>query len=345
MSQIYRKSVKVFIVAVLVINFSGLVLHDVQAAAVTVSVSSPANASFAALTATDVTFGYTTSSTEFENGDSITVSIQPDLAGALADCTSATTDADGDATPDGAFNSGSFSSSTAVYEFTAPTTTASTTGIDLCIRFPAATTTGNYSIAITDDNDNDLGAALVYVGDDNDVTVTAQVTPTLAFNIRDAVDSTDTNECELGVLSIASVSTCSYRLKVTTNSQNGYTVNVDTDGDLRVSGSGDVADGLDIDPVVENNTVVSGTEAYGVEFNGGAATVGAITESGDFNDDDTPLPINSATAIYSSSGSNNPAASSDTTNTALVTHRATVDGDTLSGAYSHIVTYTVTASF
>jgi hypothetical protein len=165
----------------------------------------------------------------------------------------------------------------------------------------------------------------------------------LSFAIRNTSDTSDTNACNLGVLDTTTVDTCGYRLKPSTNSSSGYTVQIDSDGDLRKSGSGDVADDLDIDLIVENNTVSAGTEGYGIALNGGSATGGNITESGDFNDDDTPIPFTN-TDIYTSDGPNAPSAT-DTTNTALVTHRASVDSDTETGNYSHTVTYYVSASF
>ena len=200
-----------------------------------------------------------------------------------------------------------------------------------------------YSFVITTQV-GDYGGALQYVGDDNDVTVTAVVTPLLAFSIRNSADTSDTNACALGTLVLTSVNTCAYRLKVTTNSASGYTVTINTDGDLRKSGSGDVSDANDIDLITEDTTVTSGTEGYGIAFVGGASTTGSITESGNFNDDDTPLPISAPTTLYTSSGGNSPA-TTDTTNTALVTHRAAIDGGTQTGNYSQIVTYTATASF
>ena len=331
-----------FALAIVVSFIFPLLSTDSKAAGVGVTVSAPADAEFPASTETDVTFGYTTSATEYANADVITVEIAPAVAAAVAGCTSPTTDIDTDTTTDGAF--GTFTTTGAVYTLTAATTTASSTGVDLCLKFPATTATGIYSIAITDDNDNDFGAALVYVGDDNDVTVTAAVQPLLSFAIRNTADNGDTNTCDLGVLDTTTVFTCSYRLKPSTNSASGYTVQINSDGDLRSSGSGDVADSLDIDLVTEDTTVTAGTEDYGIAFVGGAATGGNITESGDFNDDDTPIPISSATNIYTSDGPNNPT-STDTTNTALVTHRAAMDFDTLTGTYSQIVTYYVSASF
>lgn len=291
-----------------------------------------------AATATDVTFSYK-SSAEFASGDTITLSFSPAVS-AVAQCDTATVDADGDLTNDGAL--GSLTTSGAVYTFTAATTTASTGGVDLCLKVTAAT--GNYSLAFTDykyadPTDNDFGAAMLYAGDDNDVLVTAQVQPTLAFVIRTAADDADTNVCELGVLSMATVNECSYRLKVTTNSDSGFMTQVTTDGGLR---DDEVPTNV-IDAVAEDSVVTAGNEEYGVEFAGGAVTGGSVTEEGDFVDDDTPLPT-SATDMYSADGNNNPTAT-DTTNTALVTHRASVDADTATGNYYQTVTYTVTASF
>jgi hypothetical protein len=204
------------------------------------------------------------------------------------------------------------------------------------------TTVGNYAISIV--TTFDYGAFFFYVGDDNDVNITGSVTPILAFAIRNSADTADTNACPLGALTLAGVNTCAYRLKVTTNATSGYTVQVTTDGDLRKSGSGDVADNLDIDLIVENNTVTAGTEGYGIAFVGGSVTGGgSCTEQGDFNDDDTPLPM-SATNLVICSSPNAPA-SPDTTNTSLVTHRAAMDGNTTAGYYSQVSTYYVSASF
>jgi len=202
----------------------------------------------------------------------------------------------------------------------------------------APSTAGNYSYVVTTTagTSGDFGAALQYIGDDNDVLVTAQVQPTLAFAIRNDGDTADTNVCQLGVLSMTAVKTCAYRLKVTTNADSGFTVTM--------ASSGALTDGTnDINAITEGSTVAAGTEGYGVAFAGGAITGGNVTEQGDFTDDDTPVPVPS-TNLYIADGNNNPIAI-DTTNTALVTHRAAVDANTNTGNYSQTVTYTVTASF
>lgn len=333
-----------FISVIVLASFSlvPINLAKVQAAGVALTIVTPSNGEFNASTQTDVSFRYLASATQFASGNTVIVTISPALAGAVSACATPTTDADGDTTTDGSF--GSFTTTGATYTFSAATTTATTgSGVTFCLRFANTTTTGIYSIAVTDNNDNDFGAALVYVGDDNDVTITAVVAPTLAMAIRNNADTADTNACALGSLTVSAVNTCDYRIKVTTNAASGYTVNFLADGDLRRSGSGDVADADDIDLVVENNTVSAGTEAYGVALTGGSATGGSITESGNFNDDDTPIP-NTSTSLYTASGPNNPGAT-DTTNTALVTHRAAIDGGTNTGNYNQVVTYRVTATF
>jgi hypothetical protein len=333
-----KKTISIITGLILLFN---LISMEAHAAGVSIDVTSPSNGEFAASTATDVTFRYDPSSSEFSTSDTIVVSIEPALPNALTDCTSPTTDIDNDTSADGSF--GSFTTSGATYTFSGSTTQATTNYATLCVRFPNTTTTDIYSISIDDDNDYDYGSTLVYVGDDNDVTVTATVTPVLSFAIRNSSDTSDTNACNLGVLDTQSVDTCSYRLKPSTNSSSGFTVQIASDGDLRRSGSGDVSDDLDIDLIIENNTVSSGTEGYGIALNGGSATGGSITEEGDFNDDDTPIPISNAD-LYSSNGPNAPG-STDTTNTALVTHRAAIDSETETGNYSHTVTYYVSASF
>ncbi len=338
-----NKSIFALLVLIMFVFFQYFVYSSpIYASGVSLDVTSPTDGEFDASTDTDVTFDYTPSSTEFGIGDIITIVISPSVVSAVDDCASATDDLDQDTTTDGSF--GSFTTSGAVYTVSAATTQATGTDAEMCLNFQNDTVAGIYSISFYDDNDNDYGSALIYVGDDNDVTVTGEVQPTLSFAIRNSTDTSDTNACDLGVLDISSVSTCEYRLKPATNASSGYTVQIDSDGDLRRSGSGDVADSEDIDPVTENNTVGAGTEDYGIAFNGGSATGGNITESGDFNDDDTPIPISSKTNLYTSDGPNSPS-SPDTTNTALVTHRAAIDNSTNTGNYSHTISYYASASF
>ncbi len=303
--------------------------------------------SLAASTATEVNYHYVSTS-EYGIGDSVSIVAAAGVT--VANCASPTTDADADTSIDG---SSLVVSSTYTYLFSAPTTTASSAGVDFCIKYTAAT--GNYSVTFIDDKaidaNNDFGGALLYVGDANDVTVTAQVQPILSFVIRNSTDSTNTNSCNLGVLTPASVNECAYRLKIGTNSSSGYVVSVLSDGDLRRSGSGNVADSEDLDRVTDGSgSIASGTEAYGIKLDGNSTSTGTpVTEGTDagfnYSNDDTPLPItgvDTLKTLYTATTVNDP---TTTSHSALITHRATIDTGTSTGNYQQIVTYTVTANF
>lgn len=243
------------------------------------------------------------------------------------------------------------STSNPVLTITGVTCTAATpaTVVVAASRLAASATAGNYGIFVT--SPADTGAFFYYVGDENDVQINATVDSVLSFVIRNTADNADQpnvgggavgpNLCDLGNLSAGGVQTCSYRLKVATNASGGYVVTLATDGSLRK--------GSDfINNVAENTLVTAGTEGYGIEFNGGAATVGSVTESGDFADDDTPIATGLVaginTSLYSVNGPNNPTGT-DTTNTALVTHRAESDAGTPAGQYTQLATYTVAPNY
>lgn len=221
-------------------------------------------------------------------------------------------------------------------------------------HFQMPVTAGNYSWSVITKTSStgdtlDYGAILQYVGDDNDVFVTASVNPVLAFAIRNDTNTGDTNICPLGTLSLTGVNTCSYYLKVATNAEDGYTVNVASDGDLRKSGSGDVTDDLDLDPIADDSTVAFGTEGYGIALVAGLASGGTVTETNgaglNWATDDTPMPIASE-SMYSSDGTNNPDAQGTPTNyMAFVTHRAAMDADTAAGTYYQTVTYVASPNF
>lgn len=318
------------------------VFHKVNASGVATTLSVT---NIAASTATETSLHYVASN-QFAAGDVIKINVPSAVT--LANCATPTTDADYDTSGSVADGSSGVSGTTYTYTFSGPTTLATTSGVTFCIKVSAIA--GNYSVAFNETEvtrtNEDYGAALFYVGSANVVTVTAEVQPSLAFVIRDSADSTDTNTCALGLLTLVSVGQCSYRLKVTTNSTSGYTVQVNTDGDLRRSGSGDVADALDIDPVSAGVSITSGTERYGVNVAAGSATGGSTpTLAGVFATPDSPLPISSPTNLYTVAGINSPAASGDTTNTALVTHKAAIAGKTYTGNYTQLVTYTVAANF
>jgi len=221
----------------------------------------------------------------------------------------------------------------------------------------ASSSAANYAIHIQTSVDS--GSFFFYVGDENNVQVTASVDNVLSFVVRNSADTADQanvgalaigpNLCDLGNLSTAGVQTCAYRLKVATNANNGYYVQVLVDGDLRKADHS-------ITNTASGSAVTSGAEGYNVVLAAGSATTGTVTECDGVittgncladgiawnNATSTIFSNTSASTMYTVDGPNNPS-STDTTNTALVTHRAESDASTPAGTYSQLATYTVTA--
>jgi hypothetical protein len=224
-------------------------------------------------------------------------------------------------------------------------------------KLQSSSTAANYAISIQTTSDS--GSFFYYVGNENQVQVTATVDNVLSFTIRNSADTADQvnvgastvgpNLCDLGNLSNAGVQTCAYRLKVATNAVNGYYVQVVVDGGLRKTGH-------TITNTPSGSSVTAGTEGYNIVFNSGAATAGSvstcdgvITTGGCLADgiawnNSTSTVFNNTTTstMYSVNGPNNPGAV-DTVNTALVTTRGESDASTPAGTYSEFATYTVTS--
>ena len=189
---------------------------------------------------------------------------------------------------------------------------------------------GSYSVAVV--TTNDTGAGLAYVGNANDVTVSATVLPNLTLVI-DTADGTacttaaGVTSCNLGIITTAAVNTGNYTVNVGTNAASGSTLKVNDDGGLR--------NGSDtIDDITENTTVTAGTEGYGI-----AITNTGYTEVSPFDDDDTPITTSPQT-VATTSGPIDPASTG-----VVVTHRAAISATTKALTYSHIVTWTATATF
>lgn len=307
-------------------------------ASLTYPVLDQSEAELALTTAAEIHVHYQTSADEYGIGDTVVITASTPLTIANT-CVTPTTDADDDGTADG---SGNVVGDVYTYTFSAATTGAPTS-IDFCIAVSAVATAGNYSFTMSDSKAagaEDFGAALLYVGDANDVLVTAQVQTELEFRIRNYADSADTNVCNLGTLSNASVSSCNYRLKVKTNASDGYTVSWTSDGEL------DTAGGEDIASVAVNTAVTAGTEGYGVQFYAGenTDTLSTCTAQNIWaaNPDD---PVSTTPqSLVVCAGPNQPAGT-DTTNTSTMDHQAAISTSTKSGNYDQVVTYYVTANF
>jgi len=209
-------------------------------------------------------------------------------------------------------------------------------------------TAGNYAFRITTST-NDFGATLQYVGQANQVQIRSLVRATLSFSIRNTADNANTNLCDMGTLSTTTVSTCSYRLKTATNATNGYSISVNTSGNL-VSGAKSFANAAVGTGGAGGTNIVAGTERYGAVITKGAVTtVGGTTTLGNAYNAGVTNSVSyvntSAATLLTANKPNNPAASADLTNTALITHRAAISQNTSAGVYTQNVTYTVTPSY
>ena len=223
-----------------------------------------------------------------------------------------------------------------------------TSGSVLTVAMSSLTTpatAGNYTFVFTS-SVGDLGGNFQYVGQANVVNVTASVPVSLSFVIRDSGDTTNTNVCDLGTASTLSISSCSYRLKIATNAKNGYLVSflnsgAFTDGSYNAT---DAAVGA------AGTTPVAGTENYGVNITpgsitGSGGTMTLATAFGTVAGNIVKYNTTTNTTILTANKPNSPAASADTTNTALVTHRLAVSSSTPAGNYTQSVTYFVSPSF
>jgi len=214
------------------------------------------------------------------------------------------------------------------------------------INLPGSTPT-NYAVSLASSNPVDVGAALFYAYGGNQVTVTADVPSILSFAIRNDADSDNTNVCALGTLSVGSEKTCVYRLKISTNAAGGFLTQVVANHDLNNVSS-------TIMQVADNAASTPGTEQYGIRLDGataggrqGALYTGAVTEENvpnfTFQTDTSPVPTSTQDFIsYADAFDGSPPFNSNTTR---VTHFANISVGTPAGAYSQVVTYTVTGRF
>ncbi len=284
--------------------------------------------------------------TEYQANDTITFSFtdqdgDPWNQGSFASCSgNVFSDDDKVAGAGGAWD---FSTpGTAIWTFSEAT---ATDAMNACIQLPQTSDVENVFVSVLGYT---YGGGLIYVNDSNDVTVTAEVTPQLEFSIRDENDSNDINACDLGTLAVNSVSSCAYRLKVKTNASSGYEVRIATDGELRKAGTaGSVSDLDKILPVTNGTTVITASEAYGVAIDAGQTSTGVVPqEQGIYSVDDSPLEyVSTAELLYTVGAPNVPSNTGDTTNTALVTHKASILAGTSAGNYAQQVKYYVTANF
>lgn len=232
------------------------------------------------------------------------------------------------------------SGQTVTLTVTSPASVSSSTAISIPLTgITNPSTIGNYYVSVTtkaSSSSVDDGATLAYLDadgsasgiTDNQVTVTANVAPTIELTIYgDSGHSATTNACNLGTVTSAGVSTCSYYLRVGTNDADGLTVRVVADNQLNNSG-----DTADIDDV-SDNTVTAGAEEHGIRVVVGTG----LTADAAFtpNTEDNAVP----TSIGNLATSTGPITAGTGTDIEI-THRASVSTSTPADTYDQIVTYT-----
>jgi hypothetical protein len=306
----------------------------------------------------DITY---TSTLGFVAGDKIQFHFESAVGFDLGTCGyslpgSPTTDANGDSTDDG--TDGIIESVPGSYDIYEYTFTDSIPADDLsfCVEVQSPNTGGSYSVVLTDDNGT-YGAALYHVNPEgNDVNVIANIAPTLSFNIRTIDDSAETNICNFGTVSTATdipntngtvdSGECGYSLAVGTNSSTGFVMQIDSNGALTNGVS-------NINNVAEDGGWSAGVEAYGlaevISGQTGRDNVSGLydqtlTEEGTYATDASVIPTTPEDFVTYTDGVQYEAGNLDNDVTKVI-HGLVVGAGTPAGAYSQVVTYTVTASF
>lgn len=348
--------------AVLSYSFSGFFGMPVtKAAGVTVTLS-PTTNNVATNTAVSVTF---TPAVAYVNGDTVGVywnsgyssaSVAVSLAKAGdANFTSAT------CTP-----SVSSASCTIVAAGALDTTNpfVVTVGATAADNITTPATAGAYAWSIVTSR-NEYGSALQYVGGDNQVVVSANVNPTLSFNIRLWDDSNDTTECDLQTVDttttlnvdeanndVSNAGECGYALAVGTNAIDGYNIRYQAGGPLVSSGTTthsmtNISDGA-YNP--------GSAEEYGFADMDAPTTGLASGSAYTFDVAYTNVEVGSGdvtgyavatvdSALSSADGPMTYTAGTDASDTTRVSHALSVTSGTPAGYYTQVVTYTVTANF
>lgn len=148
----------------------------------------------------EVVFSYITN-LGFVSGDEVQIIFEPTAGFTLSTaCTIPTTDSNNDSTNDGI---GTILGGN-VYEYTFSDSIAPTTNLEFCVLVTSPLIDGSYSVNLSDDNGS-YSTAIYYVGNDNDVFVLANVSPSLSFNIRTLEDDADSNICSFGSMTAEEV--------------------------------------------------------------------------------------------------------------------------------------------
>lgn len=235
-------------------------------------------------------------------------------------------------------------------------TTAASTLAFAASRFSTDTNAGNVTISIT--TQQDQGSIMYYIGNANQVTITATVDPILTLAIRNSADSADQapglasgpRTCNMGALNInttpsgPSTNACQYRLRFSTNASSGLTLSYSSTSASSGLLAKDASTTIPNQPSGSSGDTLASNNGYGVQI----STPAGLTRGATFGSTASnfyTITSTSSTTMFTSSAPFAPAASPDTSGTVLVTHGARIDNTQAVGNYSHTVTYTIAGSF
>ena len=200
---------------------------------------------------------------------------------------------------------------------------------------------GNYDPSVViDNNDNTVmnGATLAYVGDDNDVNITAYVPAVLDLNIYEAGTNVETNSCDLGVLSVNKVNSCSYDISAGTNNTTGLTImmhGVLTSDWSTGSNTLTNSNGADTINAVSDGSVTAGYSEYGFQITDKGND--SYTANNSYDSQNSAIP-SSESAIATTSTTLDGA--NDISKRLEITHYASMSNSTVAGNYSQGVVWT-----
>jgi len=215
---------------------------------------------------------------------------------------------------------------------TGSVTTAVTTVIGNTNKLTTPGSAGNYSFSVSANiggtgSTYDTGAGLAYIASENQVQVRAVVPPVLALDLYDAGTTnlmSNPNTCNLGVLSVNAVNTCTYDVGVGTNSSTGAKVRVYAGGQL-TNGAANMT--------TASGAISAGTEAYGFYI----STAGSrFSASGSYGSAYQAVPLSETDFATSTQTSDKATVGHHFT----VTHGATMGTATATGSYTQTVFYT-----
>jgi hypothetical protein len=208
-----------------------------------------------------------------------------------------------------------------------------------CVKLPTGLAAGNYYISIGTEGSGDALASLLYIGGANVVTVTADVEANLSFSL-------DKNSCDLGVLTSAAASTCTYSATTSSNAATGA-------GAIVVNASANNSGNLNDGGTNNINAVAAGSCVAMTGPSGGQYGFRVVsTSTVDWNtatvyDDcaanqarqlpSSPTAILTTATAFSAAGGN--------TASFTIEHLAQAGPDSKVGNYTSQVTYTVTLAF